>query len=162
MDKAAKKLAEVASIPRHMVANGPGLKAVTATAADMQPLAAAVMEVVTDAAKQAAKEVTQYASDHPYVTACIVGGVLVALAPQAATVPMLNAVGFSAEGVVATAAAHSNIGNAVAGSVFSTLQSAGAGGAGAAVADGAASMAGTAVAGAAAGAKFWARSKAKL
>jgi hypothetical protein len=58
MDKAAKKLAEVASIPKHIAASGlPSLETVAATAARMQPLAAAVMERATDAAKQAAKEV---------------------------------------------------------------------------------------------------------
>ena len=59
MDKAAQKLAELAFIPRNIVAaNGPlSLKDVTATAANMQPLAAAVMEVAADAAKQATKEV---------------------------------------------------------------------------------------------------------
>jgi hypothetical protein len=58
----------------------------------------------------------------------------------------------------AAAAAHSGIGNVVAGSVFSTLQSAGAGGVGAGVVNGVVQGAGVGAAAAAAGGRFvWAR-----
>jgi hypothetical protein len=115
------------------------------------------------------------------MTAAVVGGVAITLAPQLVTVPVLNAVGFSAQGVVGSAyqplidhhsqdltgtdmfkrpidsiaaGVHSSIGNVVSGSAFATLQSAGVGGAGAAVVNGAASLAGSGIAAAAAGGKY--------
>ncbi|KAL2138697.1 hypothetical protein VTI28DRAFT_6370 [Corynascus sepedonium] len=114
-------------------------------------------EGAADLVKNVAKASAKHASEHPIMTAAIVGGVLFTVAPHLLVTPALNAAGFSANGVVSgsiAAGAQSSIGNVAAGSAFATLQSAGAGGAGATVVNGIIQTAGASVAGVASGAKF--------
>ncbi|KAK4096096.1 hypothetical protein N658DRAFT_501980 [Parathielavia hyrcaniae] len=126
-------------------------------AAAASKLAAGAAVGAVKMAEGAGESATQFASDHPYLTAAMIAGAVVAVAPQVVTVPALHMAGFGAEGVVANSVAagiHSTIGNVVTGSAFATLQSAGAGGAGAAVVNGVVAGAGAGVAGVAAGRKY--------
>ena len=46
------------------------------------------------------EQAERFASDHPVLTGVAIGGTLIAVAPQVLTVPVLNAAGFGAQGVV--------------------------------------------------------------
>lgn len=56
--------------------------------------------IVTDLNPKTPEQVMQYAADHPVQTACVAAMAVVAVAPQVATVPLLNAAGFGVGGVV--------------------------------------------------------------
>ncbi|KAK3985168.1 hypothetical protein QBC44DRAFT_335567 [Cladorrhinum sp. PSN332] len=102
--------------------------------------------------KKAAEKGVELAVKNPgtAAVACVMGaGLIVVAAPAAVAAPVLGAVGFSAEGVLAgsiAAGVQGTIGNVVGGSAFAVCQSAAAGGAGAAVVAGATQVAGGAVA----------------
>ncbi|KAJ5544598.1 hypothetical protein N7535_007007 [Penicillium sp. DV-2018c] len=99
----------------------------------------------------------------PILAACAVvdttGAILLA-APGLATAPVLSAIGFTTSGIQAgsaAAAAHSGIGNIVAGSAMAIERSAGAGGYGLAIVNGVVQLVGAVMAfGSAVWIKIWA------
>ncbi|KAK3311814.1 hypothetical protein B0H66DRAFT_609057 [Apodospora peruviana] len=80
----------------------------------------------------------EWVAKNPGAAACVavgVGGLAVVASPALVTAPVLGAVGFGSNGVIAgsaAATAQAGIGNVVAPSAFATLTSAGMGGYGAA------------------------------
>ncbi|KAK3310020.1 uncharacterized protein B0T15DRAFT_488717 [Chaetomium strumarium] len=102
------------------------------------PVAVAAEKVFSVPQDILPKEIVQWIDDHPAQTAFLIVAGVVFFAPHLVTVPVLESLGFTADGVAAGSAAaalHSMIGQVQAGSIFSLMQSAGAGGAPAAVAD---------------------------
>jgi hypothetical protein len=109
--------------------------------------AAAQAVTVMDAAKVIVDEAAQFASDHPWQTAAMVGGIAIVAAPGLVAAPALGAAGFTSNGVAAgsvAAAVQSSLGSVVAGSTFATLQSAAAGGYGVVIVNGVIQVAGAA------------------
>ncbi|WWC73178.1 uncharacterized protein I206_107144 [Kwoniella pini CBS 10737] len=82
---------------------------------------------------QGGQAAMEYAKEHPYQTAGIVGTTVVVACPTLVVGPVLSAVGMTSNGVSAgsiAAGIQSTIGNVQTGSLYATLQSAAAGGGG--------------------------------
>jgi len=131
-----------------------------------QPIGSKAMEIAFESGPKYARLATDYAAHNPAATSGTVLGVVTAgvgltvlAAPALVSAPCLAAAGFGSNIVAGSYAAvtHSTIGNAVAGSLFSTLQSAGAGGYGLAVVNGVVQVGATALTAVGSGLTFKAR-----
>ncbi|WWC64104.1 uncharacterized protein I303_106711 [Kwoniella dejecticola CBS 10117] len=83
--------------------------------------------------QQCGKAAIEYAKEHPYQTAVIIGSGVIVVCPGLVTGPALQIIGLTSEGVRRASLAsmiQSGIGNVPAGSLFAIGQSAAAGGAG--------------------------------
>ncbi|KAI8629726.1 hypothetical protein F5Y19DRAFT_475178 [Xylariaceae sp. FL1651] len=87
-------------------------------------------------ATKGSRKTTEWATANPRMALTVGAGAALVVAPMAIAAPVLGAVGFGAQGVVAGSTAagiQSGLGSVVAPSLFATLQSAAAGGYGVAV-----------------------------
>ncbi|KAG7287432.1 hypothetical protein NEMBOFW57_006943 [Staphylotrichum longicolle] len=94
MDKAQKLIQDTSSAFQTVVGT-PSFGTAGLATENVHPLAAAIFSKTTELVKAGVEEAGQYASDHPYITAAVIGGVAITLAPQLVTVPALNAAGFA-------------------------------------------------------------------
>ncbi|KAI0907561.1 hypothetical protein F4823DRAFT_564703 [Ustulina deusta] len=106
-------------------------RVLSASAQQSNTTASASIRIAADAGRKA----KEWAVANPGKAATMGAGAVLVAAPMALIAPILGAIGFGANGVVAgsiAAGAQSGIGSVVAPSLFATLQSAGAAGYGAA------------------------------
>ncbi|TGJ86713.1 hypothetical protein E0Z10_g2023 [Xylaria hypoxylon] len=119
--------------------------ALSTSGKDFAGATSASMRLVADKSKKAA----EWAVANPGKTAAFGAGAALIAVPMVVAAPVLGAIGFGANGIIAGSAAagiQSGIGSVVAPSIFATLQSAAAGGYGIAAVSAAIQGAGTLVA----------------